>query len=148
MGLAFDQHRNLWETENGERGGDELNLIRPGRNYGWPVITWGHRYDDKPVAASTAQEGMEQPVVSWVPAIAPSSIAMYTGKAFPKWNGNLFMGSLVQRDLYRLVPDGQDITVRERILRNAERIRDVDVGPDGYIFLLTDAGEVVRLVPN
>ncbi|MDY0071223.1 MAG: PQQ-dependent sugar dehydrogenase [Thauera sp.] len=147
LGIAFDGAGNLWATENGPRGGDELNLIKAGRNYGWPVITWGHRYDKRPESSNTEQEGMEQPIVSWVPAIAISSIAYYNGAAFPRWRNSLIAGSLKKRDLMRLKLDGERVVLQETLLPNMDRIRDVDVGEDGLVYLLTDSGDVLRLMP-
>jgi glucose/arabinose dehydrogenase/cytochrome c5 len=147
LGLAFDTNGVLWESENGARGGDELNIIRKGANYGWPMVTWGHRYDSVPRAALPELAGVEQPVVSWAPSPALSSIAFYEGTAFPRWKGNLFVGSLKNRALYRIVlKDGRQV-LQEEVLRGIDRIRDVGVGPDGGLYLLTDGGYFLRLAP-
>jgi glucose/arabinose dehydrogenase len=146
-GMAFDRKGELWETENGPRGGDELNHIRAGRNYGWPVSTWGLRYDDVPNAANPEAKGMEQPIINWSPSPAVSAIAFYHGKAFPHWRGDLIMGSLKQTDLYRIVLDGERPVLQEVILHAFDRIRDVQIGPDGDIYVLGDGGGLVRLVP-
>lgn len=147
LGLAFDANGVLWESENGARGGDEMNIIRKGANYGWPVVTWGHRYDSIPRAAMPEMEGVEQPVVSWVPSPAVSAIAFYAGKAFPRWNGNLFVGSMKNRALYRIVLKENRQVLQEEVLRGIDRIRDVGVGPDGRLYLLTDGGLFLRLTP-
>lgn len=147
LGLAFDAKGVLWESENGARGGDEMNIIRKGANYGWPVVTWGHRYDSMPRRANPEMEGVEQPVVSWVPSPAVSAIAFYSGKAFPRWNGNLFVGAMKNRALYRIVLDGGRQVLQEEMLRGIDRVRDVGVGPDGCLYVLTDGGLFLRLSP-
>jgi glucose/arabinose dehydrogenase len=146
-GIAFDRKGELWETENGPRGGDELNHIHAGRNYGWPIATWGLRYDDVPNSANPTPKGVEQPIINWSPSPAVSAIAFYYGKAFPHWSGNLIMGSLKQTDLYRIVLDGDRPVLQEVILHAFDRIRDVQIGPDGDIYVLGDMGGLVRLVP-
>ena len=147
LGFAFDADGELWEAENGPRGGDELNHVRAGRNYGWPAITWGHRYDARPIASNPDQPGMEQPVVSWVPAPAVSAVAVYSGKAFPRWKGSLFVGSLKQKTLYRVVVRADRAVLQETILTDVDRIRDVAEGPEGYLYFLTDSGDLFRIVP-
>lgn len=147
LGLAFDDNGLLWETENGPRGGDELNLILPGKNYGWPVTTWGHRYDDKAVTPRPLQAGMEQPVYNWSPSPALSSIRFYNGKAFPKWKGSAFIGTLRYRSLMRATLTKDRVVLLETVLFNVGRMRDVQVGPDGLIYLITDGGELMRLRP-
>jgi glucose/arabinose dehydrogenase len=147
LGLAVDRNGELWESEDGPRGGDELNHIKAGRNYGWPVVTWGHRYDAIPVPGNPEQEGMEPPVGSWSPSPAVSAIAVYGGNAFPRWKDNIIMGSLMQMDLFRIVLDGDRAVAQETILHGLGRIRDVRVSPEGYIYLLIDGGQLVRLVP-
>ncbi len=152
QGLAFDPRNGaLWETEHGPRGGDELNHIERGKNYGWPVITYGMNYDGTPVSEKTEAPGMEQPVIDWTPSIAVSEIEFYTGDRFPKWKNNLFVGSLAQQKLIRLVVDGDTVVHREEIFRHLGRIRDIKTGPDGYIYLALELigkpGRIVRLVP-
>jgi glucose/arabinose dehydrogenase len=141
----------LWTHEHGPQGGDEINVIRPGTNYGWPVITYGVNYGSGTrIGEGTHKEGMAQPIYYWVPSIAPSGMAFYTGDRFPKWKGNLFVGALRDRLLVRLVLDGEKVTKEERLLKEVlGRIRDVRNGPDGYIYLLTDEsnGVMVRLEP-
>ena len=139
-----------WEIEHGPRGGDEVNLIGKGKNYGWPVIGYGIDYSGAKIHDSTAKDGMEQPLKYWVPSIAPSGMAFYTGKLFPKWNGSLFTGAMRGAMLVRLTLNGDAVTSEERLLQNLhERIRDVRQGPDGALWLLTDSsnGRVLRVAP-
>ena len=147
----------LWEVEHGTRGGDELNIARKGRDYGWPTIAYGIEYNGQTITGGiTAKEGMEQPVYYWDPVIAPSGMMFYTGSAFPAWRGNLFVGGMTQRDptnLTRLVLNGDKVVGEERLLQDfvpRERIRDVRQGPDGGIYLLTDnpKGRVLKLAPK
>jgi aldose sugar dehydrogenase len=140
----------LWEHEHGPRGGDEVNIIEPGRNYGWPVIGFGIDYSGAKIHESTHKPGMEQPVWYWVPSIAPSGMAFLTGDAFPAWRGNLFVGALAGELLVRLELDGDNVVKEERLLKELrERIRDVRAGPDGALWLATDnaAGRILRLAP-
>ena len=141
----------LWAHEHGPQGGDEVNVIRAGTNYGWPVITYGVEYVlGTKIGEGTAKPGMAQPVWKWVPSIAPSGMAFYDGDAFPRWRGNLFVGALKDEMLVRLELDGERVVDEERMLRGKiGRIRDVRMGSDGFLYLLTDApdGELVRLEP-
>jgi glucose/arabinose dehydrogenase len=141
----------LWTHEHGPQGGDEVNVIRAGANYGWPVITYGANYGTgTKIGEGTQKEGMAQPIYYWVPSIAPSGMAFYTGERFPKWKGNLFVGALRDQMLVRLVLDGEKVTKEERLLKGVlGRIRDVRTGPDGFIYLLTDEsdGVLARLEP-
>jgi glucose/arabinose dehydrogenase len=141
----------LWTHEHGPQGGDEVNIIRPGANYGWPVITYGVNYEiGTQIGEGTHKPGMQQPVWKWVPSIAPSGMAFYTGNKFPKWRGSLFVGALKDQLLVRLQLDGENVVKEERLLTGAlGRIRDVRSGPDGYLYLLTDAspGVIARLEP-
>ncbi len=142
--------QQLWEIEHGPRGGDEVNIIRKGSNYGWPVIGFGVDYSGAKIHASTAKQGMEQPIKYWVPSIAPSGMAFYTGDVFPRWRGSLFTGALAGQFLVRLQLNGNAVASEERILQNlSERIRDVRQGPDGALWLLTDssAGRLLRVTP-
>lgn len=149
---AFHPETNvLWVVEHGPRGGDEVNIIKRGANYGWPVIGYGIDYSGAKLHDSTSREGMEQPVYYWVPSIAPSGMAFYTGNLFPAWKGNLLVGALAGQALHRLVLDGEAIVAEEVLLEDRrERIRDVRMGPDGAVWLLTDAadGAVLRLTPE
>lgn len=140
----------LWEIEHGPKGGDELNILSPGANYGWPVITYGRSYGGEAIGEGTAKAGMEQAVHYWVPSISPSGMAFYIGEAFPNWRGNLFLGALSGRALVRLELDGTTVVHEERLLEElGERIRDVRQGPDGHLYLLTDSpqGRLLRLDP-
>ena len=151
QGLAINPASGeLWEIEHGPRGGDEVNIIAKGKNYGWPVIGYGIDYSGAKIHDSTSRDGMEQPVKYWVPSIAPSGMAFYTGKLFPKWSGSLFTGALRGTMLVRLTLNGNAVTAEERLLQNLhERIRDVRQGPDGALWLLTDssAGRILRVAP-
>lgn len=142
----------LWIHEHGPQGGDEINIPAPGANHGWPVITYGVNYViGTKIGEGTKKKGMVQPVHYWVPSIAPSGMAFYTGDRFPNWQGNLFVGSLKFQQLVRLELDGESITHEERMLSGTlGRIRDVRQGPDGYLYLLTDEdnGKLIRLLPS
>jgi glucose/arabinose dehydrogenase len=141
----------LWTHEHGPQGGDEVNVIRAGRNYGWPVITYGVEYViGTKIGEGTQKPGMEQPLHIWVPSIAPSGLAFYQGDRFPGWRGDLFVGALRGQMLVRLRFDGEKLVREERLLEGElGRIRDVRAGPDGYLYLLTDAddGVIARLEP-
>lgn len=151
QGLAINPASGeLWEIEHGPRGGDEVNIIAKGGNYGWPVIGYGIDYSGAKIHDSTSNPGMEQPIKYWVPSIAPSGMAFYTGDMFPRWRGSLFTGALAGQMLVRLQLKGDTVTSEERILQNLnERIRDVRQGPDGALWLLTDssAGRILRITP-
>jgi glucose/arabinose dehydrogenase len=138
----------LWAHEHGPQGGDEVNIVRAGRNYGWPVITWGANYGTgTKIGEGTAKPGMEQPLWKWVPSIAPSGLAFYTGDRFPKWKGNLFVGALAGQLLARLTLDGDTIVGEERI-KGTGRTRDVRAGPDGCLYVLSEGeGALLRLEP-
>ena len=138
-----------WMHEHGPRGGDEINIPQAGKNYGWPVIGYGIDYSGAKIHESTRKAGMEQPIHYWVPSIAPSGMAFYSGDLFPTWKGNLFIGALAGQMLVRLELDGERVTKEERLLRDLhERIRDVRSGPDGALWLLTDNanGRILRVV--
>lgn len=141
----------LWAHEHGPQGGDEVNVIRTGANYGWPVITYGANYGTgTKIGEGTHKTGMAQPIHYWVPSIAPSGMAFYTGDHFPAWRGDLFVGALRDQLLVRLKLDGEKVVKEERMLRNTlGRIRDVRNGPDGFIYILTDEspGVLARLEP-
>ncbi len=149
QGLDFDPRTGLlWETEHGPRGGDELNVLRRGANYGWPVITYGMNYSGTPVSALTAKEGMEQPAIHWTPSIAVCGIDFYEGTLFPKWRHNLLVSALAQQEVRRVVIEGDRVTAQEVIVKDIGRVRDVASGPDGAIYLaLNQPDRIVRLVP-
>jgi aldose sugar dehydrogenase len=142
----------LWEVEHGTRGGDEVNIARKGKDYGWPTIAYGIEYQGPPITGGIQQQaGMEQPIYYWDPNIAPSGLIFYTGDLFPAWKGNLFVGGLASQALVRLVVDGEKITGEERLLHDQkERIRDVNQGPDGALYLLTDnqKGRILKVTPK
>ena len=148
----FDAKGRLWQVEHGAKGGDELNLVKKGANYGWPVVTYGEEYSGDAIPnAVTAKEGFEQPIYYWDPVIAPSGADFYTGSAFPAWRGNLFVGALRQKLLVRLVIENDKVTGEEHLLQDRDkRIRDVKQGPDGALYIVTDeqAGEVWKIGPK
>jgi glucose/arabinose dehydrogenase len=152
QGLAIDpRNGDVWETEHGPRGGDELNRIEGGKNYGWPVITSGVNYDGTPISNKTEAPGMEQPVINWTPSIAVSQIEFYSGNKFPRWKNNLFIGSLAQQKFIRVIlEDGREVR-REEVFEGLGRIRDIKTGPDGFLYLALELigkpGLIVRLVP-
>jgi aldose sugar dehydrogenase len=140
----------LWEHEHGPRGGDEVNIIEKGKNYGWPVIGYGIDYSGAKIHESTHKAGMEQPLKYWVPSIAPSGMTFYAGNLFAPWRGSLFVGALAGQVLVRLEVDGDKVVKEERLLQQLrERIRDVREGPDGALWLATDSssGRILRLTP-
>ncbi len=140
----------LWIVEHGARGGDEVNIPQKGKNYGWPVISYGVHYSGEKIGQGTRRPGMEQPVYYWDPSIAPSGMAFYTGDKFPAWRGSILVGALAGKLVSRLETNGNRVTGEERMLQNlGERIRDVRQGPDGLIYLLTDSrqGRILRMKP-
>jgi len=141
----------LWTHEHGPQGGDEVNIMRPGANYGWPVITYGVNYGiGTKIGEGTNKDGMVQPIHLWVPSIAPSGMAFYTADKFPKWKGNLLVGALAGQQIARLTLDGDKVSGEERMFKGElGRIRDVRQGPDGFVYLLVDDsnGELIRLEP-
>lgn len=141
---------NLYTVEHGAKGGDELNHPQAGKNYGWPVITYGVDYSGAKIGEGSEKPGMEPAVYYWVPSIATSSLAFYTGDLFPAWKGNAFVGGLTGTQIQRLVFDGDDVVGAEMLLQDqGKRIRDVRQGPDGALWLLTDdTGEVLRVTPG
>ena len=149
---ALDGQGRLWEVEMGPRGGDELNQPQKGRDYGWPTITYGEEYSGEPIGRGvTEAEGMEQPVYYWDPVISPSGLLFYSGDLFPGWRGNAFVGGLSSKALVRLVLDNGKVVGEERLLTGlGARIRDVAQGPDGALYVLTDAqdGRLLRLTPG
>ncbi|MDO9583627.1 MAG: PQQ-dependent sugar dehydrogenase [Desulfomicrobium sp.] len=152
QGMAVHpQNGEVWTHEHGPRGGDEINIIRPGANYGWPVVTLGIDYTGFTIGDGLKHmPGMDDPLHSWTPSIAPSGMAFYTGDAFPRWKGDLFVGALAHRHLARLKLSGDVVVEEERLLESLRlRIRDVRVGPDGNLWLLTDhdPGQLLRLEP-
>lgn len=144
------QTGKLWTVEHGARGGDEINIPEAGKDYGWPTITYGIEYSGAAIGQGiTVKEGMEQPRYYWDPVIAPSGMAFYDADLFPAWKGSLFVGALAGKHLARLTLDGERVVGEERLVVDRARIRDVVVGPEGAIYLLTDEdkGEILKLVP-
>ncbi len=151
QGMTYDAARNIiWQHEHGPKGGDEVNIIKPGLNYGWPAITYGIDYDGDIISDKTELPGMEQPLIHWTPSIAPSGLAVYSGDKFKDWQGDLFVGALAGSHLRRLDVNGDQIIGQQKLLDGIGRIRDVRDGPDGYLYILTDAyeGAVLRLSPK
>jgi glucose/arabinose dehydrogenase len=141
----------LWTNEHGPKGGDELNRTLAGRNYGWPTVTYGVEYSGKTISEQQTAPGIEPPAHYWVPSIATSGLIFYTGERFPQWRGNAFVGGLASQQVSRLELDG-DRVVREEVLFKDQlkrRVRDVEQGPDGFIYLLTDdpEGQLLRIEP-
>ena len=149
---AFDQNGRLWVVEHGTRGGDELNLIEEGKNYGWPIVAYGIEYAGGPIMGTeTTRAGHESPRYYWDPVIAPSGAEFYTGRAFPDWRGSLFVGSLKDSKLVRLTLDNERVTGEEHLLADRrQRVRDVRQGPDGALYVVTDEanGELWRIAPR
>jgi glucose/arabinose dehydrogenase len=142
----------LWTSEHGPRGGDEINIVEKGKNYGYPVIGYGREYSGKPINGDrTAQQGMEQPVYFWTPDIAPAGLAFYDGRLFPAWQGDLFVAALAGKSLVRLVLSSDRVVAEERLLTDLDtRLRGVEPGPDGALYVLTDGanGRILRLRPK
>ena len=149
QGLAIDLKSSyIYETEHGPKGGDELNILKGGNNYGWPDITYGKNYTGTRITKYTHKEGMEQPIIHWTPSIAVCGIDFYDGKIFKNWENNLLVTSLKFENLYRLEIIGNRVLEQEVIYSSGSRIRDVETGPDGYIYLaIEDPGRIIRLKP-
>jgi glucose/arabinose dehydrogenase len=149
---AFDPQGRLWEIEHGPAGGDELNLVEKGKNYGWPLVAYGEEYSGLPIrGAVTAREGYQQPVYYWDPVIAPSGAQFYTGDAFPDWKGSLFVGGMKDHKLVRLTLENGRVTSEEHLLEDrGQRVRDVRQGPDGALYVVTDEGngQLWRIAPK
>ena len=138
----------IWNHEHGPKGGDEINIIKKGANYGWPVITYGINYSGTPITDKTEMEGMEQPIHYWVPSIAPSGMAFVTSDKYKNWKGSLLVGSLVFQYLERLTLDGNKVVNREKLLVDLGRVRDVRQGPDGLIYVAVEGKGIYKLVPK
>jgi aldose sugar dehydrogenase len=148
QGLTVDPLTGyVWANEHGARGGDELNLLEPGGNYGWPIVTYSREYHYPRITRRTSKPGMIDPLVVWTPAQAPSGLAVYNGSAFPEWHGNLFSGGLASGEIRRILLNGRSIAGEEKLTIGA-RVRDVRQGPDGYLYVLTDEsnGRLLRIV--
>ena len=151
QGLIYDEASGrVYEHEHGPQGGDEINIIEPGKNYGWPVITWGIDYSGARISPFTEYDGMEQPLLYWTPSIAPCGFAIYRGSVFPEWDGDLFVGALAAKEVRRVDLDDGKVVGQEELFADLDkRIRDVATGPDGYLYLVTDGedGSVLRVEP-
>ncbi|MFM6373127.1 MAG: PQQ-dependent sugar dehydrogenase, partial [Microcystis panniformis] len=151
QGISFDpMTRRVWATEHGAKGGDELNLIEKGKNYGWPLVSASQEYGtNNPVSREESRPGLIDPKTIWTPAIAPSGLVFYTGSRFPNWQGNLFAGGLVSRDIRRLEVDKSGEIINQEAIPIGQRVRDVRQSPDGFLYLLTDEGngQLIRLEP-
>lgn len=151
QGLIYDETSGrVYEHEHGPQGGDEINIIEPGKNYGWPVITWGIDYSGARISPFTEYEGMEQPLLHWTPSIAPCGFTIYRGSVFPEWEGDLFVGALAAQQVRRVDMQKGEVAGQEELFADlGKRIRDVATGPDGYLYLVTDGenGSVLRVEP-
>jgi glucose/arabinose dehydrogenase len=151
QGLSLDPETNqVWSTEHGSRGGDELNRLEPGENYGWPVVTYSEEYSGGPVSTEQSRPGMVDPITYWTPSIAPSGLAVYRGDRYPQWQGQLFAGGLVSQDVKRIELDASSgSVVNETSIPIGQRVRSVSQGPDGFLYVLTDEsnGRLIRLEP-
>ena len=136
----------IWVHEHGPRGGDEINRIQKGKNYGWPVITYGINYSGTPITTQTKKEGMEQPFYYWVPSIAPSGFAISDSDKYPKWRGDYFVGSLKFEYLEHLTIENQQVVAREKIAPDIGRVRNVQQGPDGYLYLSVEGKGIFKIV--
>jgi glucose/arabinose dehydrogenase len=149
QGLFYNSDTGiLWESEHGPKGGDELNIIQPGKNYGWPVITFGINYDGTIITKDTARIGMEQPVTYWIPSIAPCGMTFIKGGKYKGWEGNVLVGSLRFKYLVRSELVGNQVVHKEVLLPNIGRLRNVEMGPDGFVYIAVESpGIIFRLVP-
>lgn len=150
QGMIYDKANNrIWEVEHGPKGGDELNLIEKGKNYGWPVISYGINYDGTILTELTEKEGMEQPVTYWVPSIATCGLAIVTSDKYPEWKGNVLVAGLAGMQIARVELDGTKYVGQETLLKDIGRVRQVSESPDGYIYAMTEVtGLLVKLIPQ
>lgn len=149
QGLALHPETGkMWSHEHGPQGGDEINIIQPGKNYGWPSITYGINYDGTKITDNKSLPGMEQPIHYWVPSIAPCGMVFVTSDKYPAWKGNLLVGSLKFQYLNRCVLDGEKVVKEEKLLENIGRVRNVRQGPDGYIYAAIEQKGIVRILPE
>ncbi|SIQ79521.1 PQQ-dependent sugar dehydrogenase [Maribacter ulvicola] len=138
----------IWDNEHGPRGGDEINIIKKGANYGWPLVTYGINYGGTPITDKTKMQGMEQPIHYWVPSIAPSGMEFVTSDKYKNWKGSLLVGSLAFQYLERLVMDGNKVVTREKLMDGMGRVRGVKQGPDGYIYVAVEGKGIYKLIPK
>jgi glucose/arabinose dehydrogenase len=148
--LTFAPDGRLWELEHGPRGGDELNLIEAGKNYGWPLVSYATNYDGVPIPSPDTRDDLTKPVIYWTPVIAPGNMVVYNGAMFPQWQGSLLIGGLATNALLRVTFDGQGGAAPAERWGVGHRIRDVAVAPDGAIWLIEDAnpGVLFRITPK
>ena len=146
--LKHYQTGKIWVHEHGPQGGDEINIIKKGANYGWPVISYGENYNGTSFTDITEKEGMEQPIYYWVPSIAPSGMAFVTSDVYPEWKGNLMVGSLKFGYLERMVLEGTNVEKREKIVEGEGRVRNIKQGPDGFLYVGIEGKGIVKLIPN
>ena len=144
--IVHPESGEIWLHEHGPRGGDEINIVEPGKNYGWPKITYGVNYSGTTITENTSLPGLEQPFYYWVPSIAPSGMAFSTSSIYEKWKGNLFIGSLKYRYLERLVIKKNKVVEREKVLENIGRVRDVREGPDGYLYIAVEGKGILKII--
>jgi glucose/arabinose dehydrogenase len=149
-GLAFAPDGRLWEAEHGPRGGDELNLIEPGKNYGWPLVSYSTNYDGTPIPSHDTRPDLTKPVIYWTPIVAPGSLTFYNGALFPQWKGSAFIGGMATQSINRITFDGKGGATPAERWRVGHRIRDIAVAPDGALWLIEDAnpGGLFRVTPN
>ena len=148
QGMVFDKRtKKIWANEHGPRGGDEINIIKRGKNYGWPIITYGINYSGTMITDKTKMDGMEQPLYFWVPSIAPSGMAFSTSNIYPKWKNSLFVGSLKFEYLERLEIKNEKVIKREKVLESIGRVRNVKEGPDGYLYVAVEGKGILKIKP-
>ena len=149
QGMVFNKRKKeIWTNEHGPKGGDEINIIKPGKNYGWPIITYGINYSGTIITNKTHMDGMEQPLYYWVPSIAPSGMAFSTSNVYPKWKNSLFVGSLKFEYLERLEIRNNKVTKREKVIESIGRVRNVKEGPDGYLYVAVEGKGILKIIPN
>jgi glucose/arabinose dehydrogenase len=150
QGMVYDQKNNrIWSVEHGPQGGDELNLIEKGKNYGWPVITYGINYNGAPISNITEKEGMEQPIHYWVPSIATCGMTLVTSDRYPEWNGNILVAALAKQHIARIELNCKTFLKEEKLFQNIGRVRQVSQSPDGYLYAITEGtGLLVKLIPT
>ena len=149
QGMVYNKNtKEIWTNEHGPKGGDEINVIQPGKNYGWPIITYGKNYSGTIITDKTSLDGMEQPLYYWVPSIAPSGMAFSTSNIYPAWKNSLFVGSLKFEYLERLEIKKGKVIKREKVLESIGRVRNVKEGPDGYLYLGVEGKGILKIIPN
>lgn len=146
--ITHPETGKIWVHEHGPRGGDEINVVESGKNYGWPIITYGINYSGTPITDKTEQNGMEQPLYYWLPSIAPSGMAFSSSGVYPEWKGNLFVGSLAFQYLERLVIENNIVVKREKVLDSIGRVRNVEEGPEGYLYAGVEGVGIVKILPK